>query len=160
MEDDYNDYNDYSDNDNFAEEFAVHERVSTGLMGDSDVFQNPKDRFSRFVSIQVEYLIKKGYLSIEDREKLFDHIPNINKIEYKNATGYIFGYMVSGGGKNISKESCKRIFKISKIVFNNNDNIFDINVSEVDIIRYGRYWIKFLSSKIFIYVIYKNAYYV
>jgi hypothetical protein len=106
---DYEEYNDdYNENveNMFGQERNVYERV--GMRGDINVDidmigmekkksqKTPLERFIESVNaISLNLISTENIIDQIDRKILLESIKNLEKPEYKNATGYIFGYIVT-----------------------------------------------------------------
>jgi hypothetical protein len=79
------------------------------------------------------YLMRyKSFFSDEDIRFILDTIYKIQEPKYLNPFGYILGYYVTQGNKKIIDTNLKDSFNIIK---------GESSISDVDIIRYARYWI-------------------
>lgn len=98
--------------------------------------KSPLERFIESVNaISLDLIARENILDETDKKILLENIKNLEKPEYKNATGYIFGYIVTNGGNEIDR------LKLSKLVSIIQKNLIeDTSVQAPDIIRYGRLW--------------------
>ncbi len=145
------DFDDYDDDYNeepmqeFRDERNAFERA--GIRNDVDIEiedieeksrtkKSPIERFIESVNaISLDIISRENILDENDRKILLEYIKKLEKPEYKNATGYIFGYIVTNGGNEIDK------LKLSKLVRLIQRNLIaDSSVQPPDIIRYGRLW--------------------
>lgn len=152
----YDDYNDYDeekeDNIEMQGEVNAFERVGIGRRNEFDFIdidnldkknklkKTPLERFYETVNHICDKLKEKNILAEGDIRLILDNIGNLDKPEYKNATGYILGYIVSRGDK-ITKQ---KIFKASDIL---QDFLEDNSVQIPDIIRYSRLWLNLNKIK-------------
>ena len=144
---DFDDYNDYEEEhvQEFRDERNAFERA--GIRNDIDVEiediekksrtkKTPLERFVESVNaISLDLINRENILDENDRKYILESIKNVDKPEYKNATGYIFGYIVTNGGNQINK------LKLSKLVSLIQKNLIsDNSLQPPDIIRYARLW--------------------
>ena len=155
-EDEYNEYNEY---ENQFEEEGENENENIGMGPEVNAFERmgvrndfnmpfmdnldkknklkktPLERFYESVNAICQKLLDKNKLSQGDIKFILESIGKIDKPEYKNATGYILGYIVSGGGNKINKKKLLEAIDLSS------DFLEDKSVQAPDIIRYSRLWI-------------------
>jgi hypothetical protein len=145
----YNEYNqyeeDYENEDNIQMEGEVNAFERVGLRNDFNMIdlenldkknklkKTPLERFYETTNAICQQLFDKNKLSEIDIKNILENIGKIDKPEYKNATGYILGYIVSNGGNKIIK---KKLLDSEDIL----DNLEDKSVQIPDIIRYSRLW--------------------
>lgn len=144
---DFEDYDDYNEEpvQEFRDERNAFERA--GFRNDLDINiedierksrtkKTPLERFIESVNaISLNLISTENIIDQNDRKILLESIKNLEKPDYKNATGYIFGYIVTKGGNEINK------LKLSKLVSLLRKNLIeDKSIQPPDIIRYGRLW--------------------
>jgi hypothetical protein len=140
-EDEYEDDDDYEENiGNFQQSIKAWERVGFGTSNLPDSsgkklkgIEDPIDRFKNsIISIALNF---KNYINIDssDIEILINNLSKLKYIHHKNPTGYVLGYIVTGGGKKINN---KIIEKIKSDILPNISNI-----KLEDVIRYSRLWL-------------------
>ena len=138
------DYSDYEEEDaNFGDEFAARDRVSTGLLGDTGEFSfDPKDKFTRRVYNITTTMIKKGRISTGDRDIIIEGISSLKNAGMRSASAFVLGYVASGGGRQVTREGWKRAYKYfqTDVKEDGQSSVWDSNLTQVDVIRYGRYW--------------------
>lgn len=99
---------------------------------------NPEERF--LIVLETVLRENSSKLKIQDSEldsmiqKLSDHAQNDPNIRYRNPLCYILGYIVTNGGRSIDMAKFTMIVKNLK-------QFEGSNITEPDVIRYGRYWI-------------------
>lgn len=97
---------------------------------------NASDEEKFAIILQAVYYTYDTVLNL-DRDDLWEMLQmiyNVDNIYYKNPVGYLFGYyIVDGKTKRINKT---KLDEIKGILKHNPD------ISEVDVIRYCRLWIK------------------
>ena len=81
-------------------------------------------------------------LSGEDLNRLIEIVDILDKVQYKNATGYILGYIASNGGENINKQNLNNVFK------NILKTVSDKSVGQEDVLRYARLWLSLARQNI------------
>jgi hypothetical protein len=112
-------------------------------------------------------LIDLGILSDKDQDTILEKMNSLERPEFKNATAYILGYIVSDGGSELYKDRYyialtligktikdEKIKKISnqnirnKIFYikRNKYTVEDSSVQSPDIIRYGRLWLNMYGN--------------
>ena len=151
-EDEYDEYNnqfdeeDYEKETNIATEGEVNAFERVGRRNDFDLLdiqnldkknklkKTPLERFYETVNAISRQLLELHKISDGDIKFILENIARLDKPEYKNATGYILGYIVSGGGNKINK---KKLLEVLDIL----DYLDDKSVQAPDIIRYSRLWI-------------------
>lgn len=127
----------------------------------SKLFRSDIEIFITDIVRITKELIDINVLNTNDQDIILDTISKLDKPEYKNATAYILGYIISQGGnklsidfyyltltllgKNIKDEKIKKITNDSiknKIysIKRNKFKVDDKSVESPDIIRYGRLW--------------------
>lgn len=78
------------------------------------------------------YLVRyKSYFSDEDIRFILDTIYKIDAPKYLNPFAYVLGYYITQGTKKIIDNNLKDSFNIIK---------GETSISDIDIIRYARYW--------------------
>ena len=145
-EDNYDNYDeDYEKEDIIQEEVNAFERVggrnnfdlldTENIDKKNKLKKTPLERFYETVNGVSQKLLEENKLSEGDIKIILQTIGLLDKPEYKNATGYILGYIVSGGGlSNINKT---KLFGAIELV----ENVLeDKSVQPPDIIRYARLW--------------------
>jgi hypothetical protein len=148
MEDFDDDYDyDYDDPDKeLREERNVFERV--GFRDDIDELdyfnmdekksrtkKTPLERFVESVNGITLDLMSKDILRDGDRKIILQNIQKIDRPAYKNPTGYILGYIVTGGGGDINKIQLSRMVNLIQ-----KELLEDKSVQPPDILRYARLW--------------------
>lgn len=122
---------DYDNEDPFGNEVNAFERAGFGRIGDATEarLKTPLDKFiSRIEAISLD-------LGLEtDINDLIEFTNKVPKIEMKNTTAYVLGYIASSGGYRITENSRKRAMDLLK-------RVEDKSVQPVDVIRYARFWI-------------------
>jgi hypothetical protein len=131
--------------------FKDLERVNVGNYKDLDIYvdiiggkQNKLFRSDIEVFVQTVYNVGKELIDAKvineaDLDNLLENMSRINKPQYKNATAYILGYIASGGGGDITKNSAKKALKL--ITPGKYDyQVEDRSVDCAAIIRYARLW--------------------
>jgi len=151
-EDEYNEYNEYENQFeeetenigmeaevNAFERMGVRTEFNMPFMDNLDkknkLKKTPLERFYESVNGISLQLLEKNKLSQGDVTYILESIVKLDKPEYKNATGYILGYIVSGGGNKINK---KKLLEVIELL---TDFLEDKSVQAPDIIRYSRLWI-------------------
>lgn len=98
--------------------------------------QDPLERFQIQVDAVSRNLNSKQGISINQItiNLLVEKARKLKKVQYKNATAYILGYLASKGGRDIEEDHVKDIF--AKYLPYVKENF----VRKPDIIRYARLW--------------------
>lgn len=102
---------------------------------------SPTDKFYIKAYQTVNKINDDGVIKItqQDMRIMADKSLNVKELQYKNAVGYILGYIVSMGGQRIDKARLKKVIdEVLPVVGE------DGGVEPPDVIRYARYWIEFL----------------
>ena len=150
-EEDYNEYEDeyedeYEKEDNIEMKGEVNAFERTGIRNDfnmldvenldkkSKLKKTPLERFYESVNGICQQLLERNKLVEGDIRIILENIGQLDKPEYKNATAYILGYIVSGGGNKINKK--KLLDAIDLLEY-----LEDKSIQAPDIIRYSRLWI-------------------
>jgi len=154
-EDEYNEYNEYNEYENEFEEegenigmeaevnaferMGVRTEFNMPFMDNLDkknkLKKTPLERFYESVNAICLQLLEKNKLSQGEVTFILESIIKLDKPEYKNASGYILGYIVSEGGNKINKN------KLLEAIDLTTDFLEDKSLQAPDIIRYSRLWI-------------------
>lgn len=141
------DDDEYDDENMFQAERKAYERAGYGGTT-SDVLglrmtkaiQDPNERFNERLN-GVFGDLRNNFENItitnNDMEKLREKIESVDRIEYKNPTAYVLGYLATSGGKKIDDKILQDIFGIL-------GKISDLSVKQEDVIRYCRLWTEVL----------------
>lgn len=168
MSEDYEDFDEYN-YDNIDDTIEMRADINAGERTtyrndiDVDYLLEKKDRLFK---TSLEYMVTKvnaitlelisnNVLSMDDLQVILGNIKNLDKPEFKNATGYVLGYIASNGGRKITELSMNSAFCLLNH-YNNPESqqyckenkykktnyvIEDPLVLEYDVIRYARLWI-------------------
>jgi len=102
----------------------------------------PEDRFAKYVdAITRKFISNGGNLSEQDLTVMLDSVIFISKIKFLNPTAYILGYLASNRGEKLKKEVVKNV------ILKDLPRIADSSVTAPDVVRYARYWVKYLKQK-------------
>ena len=138
-------HDDYEELDepNFEKEVKAFERVGkfgklSELISDSKNLSKT-DRFLIAVSsFGQELMEQKIGITEDDLNIILTKTEKVQKLEFKNAKGFVLGFYGTKGGKGIDARNVTHIFE--KIL----PKIKDSGVEKADVIRYCRFWNKFL----------------
>ena len=94
-----------------------------------------KDPIKSFKDIMSAVSIDLG-LSQDDISNMKNSLSKVNKIQYKNPTAYVLGYLAANRGSNddLNKNTVISVFKRFL------PRVSDASVHEADIVRYARLW--------------------
>ena len=101
--------------------------------------QTPLGRFCLFI-YAISYGIKADCHSIDEEgiKTLLSLSQKIPRVEFKNPTAFVLGYIATRGGRyNITRDSLSSVWKCYQQMHNINK---DESITEEDIIRYARFW--------------------
>lgn len=143
--------------------------IYTDMIGgkSSKLFRSDIEIFITDIVKITKELIEINIITDKDQNNILENMNNLQKPEFKNATAYILGYIVSQGGFKLSKDFYyltlvligknlkeDKILKISNEMVKN--KIFSIirtkyrmedkSVESPDIIRYGRLWLNMYGN--------------
>lgn len=154
----YDDYDDYEykedESKNFQAEVDAYDRVgpsgrlaellSTTVTDMNRLGQEnipPEDRFLIMVDAVSRRLNTDGIANISqnDIDTMLEKTQIIPEIKYKNVFAYILGFLASNGG---SKMDQTNVMYVLNTVLPKLDG--EGGVEKPDVIRYARYWMKFL----------------
>lgn len=136
---------------NMQATFKDLDRINVGNYKDLDIYidaiggkQNKLFRSDIEIFVQTVYSVGKEFIdnniiSPIELDILLESMSKINKPQYKNATAYILGYIISNGGKDITKINAKKAFSLitpGKSPY----LVEDKSVDCAAIIRYARLW--------------------
>jgi hypothetical protein len=96
----------------------------------------PQDKFIKTVESFIYEYGDVFDISPNDSQILIDKINLIKDIQYKNPICYVLGYMATNGGIEFNKKTVKKIF----------NNLDKIKIKNVDVIKYGRFWLDFKNE--------------
>ena len=154
-EDDYGDYSgddieyDGDSGEEWTTEFKDRERTggsigcwATDNKGVPLKTQSPLGRFclkvdavSRNISSECNFPISQGEI-----QKLLEKSQELHRVEFKNPTAFVLGYLATlGGTKVIKKSALDSVWGCYKKLQNVNT---DFTIKKPDIIRYARLWHK------------------
>jgi hypothetical protein len=131
----------------YKDERDIYDRVSflanemLGEYTDPQNLRDPVQKLIAFVKI-IALELKQCHIDIStnDISTIIDFIPNIVKPETKNPTGIILGFWVVDNKTSINIEKLNSLkTKIKKLKY---------TIKLHDVIRYARYWILHIYSKI------------
>ena len=88
-EDEYDEYNNQFDEEDYEKE--------TNLDKKNKLKKTPLERFYETVNAISRQLLELHKISDGDIKFILENIARLYQPDYKNATGYILGYIVSGG---------------------------------------------------------------
>lgn len=140
--DEYNYFEDENDSDNDFDvkaERKAFERVSyehpllAGLSGvdKKKIIKDLSDQEKFAMNVNIYLVRYKSYFSDEDIRFILDTIYKIDAPKYLNPFAYVLGYYITQGTKKIIDNNLKDSFNIIK---------GETSISDIDIIRYARYW--------------------
>ncbi len=156
-DEDYEENNSYSDEEwkqdlgdpDLSSEFKDRERVGgisgcwlTGIDGKPLKTQTPLGRFCLKVDAVSRNINSSCFgFNISDREiqKLLDKSQELERVEFKNPTAFVLGYLATdSGNREITPTSLKSVW----ICYQRLGGIHkDLSIKKPDIIRYARLWI-------------------
>jgi len=124
--------------DEFGDEFDAINRTSLAPIGLTD--ERPKDQKSRF-QLEVYNITNalRGQLGPSAITEILSHIDNLPKVEAKNPTAYVLGYVAYGGQRTVTRANAAKAFKLLP-------EVQDQLVTPPDVIRYARLWIQTTSE--------------
>lgn len=127
---------DYEEDD---EGKLVSERTAaerTGKLGGGlrDV-SDPTENFVNRILDVCAQLEGRNFLKSGDCGKIIDPIKSLPRIEFKNATTYVLGYIASKGGREITRDTIANATKAVRSI-----ETFKEIITVDDIIRYAYYW--------------------
>ena len=140
-------YDDYEEEDIYKEEIGVYDRVGMpgeilGSIGGPEGIKesNIQEPLERFISITngiSRNLMGQGkQISERDINILIKKAYKLDKVEFKNPTAYILGYIASSGGQEIKEELFRyTVIEILPVMTEG-------SVLPPDILRYARLWMK------------------
>jgi hypothetical protein len=98
--------------------------------------RDPKTIFRIKVNaISLDIMKNTNAINKDDIRILISKISSLKYVEFKNPTGYVLGYIVTDGGKRITKKNVDFVFKTIL------PTVQDKSVKEPDVIRYSRLWL-------------------
>lgn len=143
---DDNDFSDLEEKQVYQSEFKAFERASAGKLGTKSIrdIHDPKERFQAQIDAISRSLAditdSTDSISEQDILDMGDMTSRVNKIEYKNPTCYVLGYIASTKGTKITQKSVDHVF--DKIL----PYIKDKSVKQEDVLRYARLWLNLVKS--------------
>lgn len=136
MDEDYDDI----ERPDYQPEYRAFERAGpVSLISDKSTrnIQDPVERFQSQVDGISRSLADNGASIAEsDIARMLEKISSLNKVEYKNPTAYVLGYLASTRGTEITQSSTSNVF--DKVL----PSARDRSVKPEDVLRYARLWIK------------------
>lgn len=143
----------YDEKDDFQMEIGAYERVGHGgklnelLIGTnygdkpSHEVISPEDRFLIYVDANARRFNTDHIVEITDNDinTMLEKSKLIPEVKYKNPIAYILGYLASNGGSELKHD---RVMYIIRRILPKLDG--EGGVMAPDVIRYARYWVKFL----------------
>ena len=123
------------DNENkLVDEGNVADRTGKPGRGLRDV-SDPTENFVNRILGVCDQFEGKNFLKSGECEKIIDPIKSLPRIEFKNATTYVLGYIASKGGREITRETIANATKAVRSI-----ETFKELITVDDIIRYAYYW--------------------
>ena len=127
----------------YEPEINVFERV--GLPGDmfginpltmaEKIAMSPLDKFKMDVRIVARQLDSWDIdISNDDIIKMIETAVKVDKVEHKNPTAYVLGFLASNGGRKLDHKLFKYV--VDQVI----DKTEKGNVKPADVIRYARLW--------------------
>ena len=114
----------------------------TGVDGQPLKTQTPLGRFCLKVDAVSRNINSTCRFSLPDEQiqTLLDKSQELHRVEFKNPTAFVLGYLATGKGTiGITKTSLSNVWKC----YESTDGINkDLSIREPDIIRYARLWVK------------------
>ena len=99
-----------------------------------------KDQFKiKVQAIAEEVSDVRGCLSRRDIASIIEPINDLSHIQYKNAKGFVLGFIGSSGGRSITKESIEKAIDCRERLIHP-ESIHEDIVTDEDIIKYSFYW--------------------
>lgn len=147
------DYGDFNEEQEYEAESNAYDRVGPGgkmsellqsTSGDQKL-SNPnmsqEDRFIILVDAAARDLNQRGIAAITDSdiETIRNSTQKITGLKYKNYLAYILGYLASDGGKDLKPKIVKNVIENILPKLNGEAGVYP-----ADVIRYARFWNKFL----------------
>lgn len=137
MSDDYDyDIDEYAaEGEEIMNEFDIYQRTAVGTLSLST-----EDKFLTQVSIICNNNKDKLGLSDSNITSMITKSDMFKQKDYLNPLGYIFGYIATNGGNNMTVPDIKRTFNLIS-------QIDEGIITETDIVRYARLWM-FTTGKL------------
>lgn len=99
-----------------------------------------KDQFKiKVQAIAEEISGVRGCLTASDIASIIEPINDLSYIQFKNAKGFVLGFIGSSGGRNITKASISKAIECRENLVHPESFHEDI-VTDEDIIKYSFYW--------------------
>lgn len=137
----YEDYSDGSDIERprYEAEYKAFERAgAVGIIPDKNLrnIQDPLERFQTQVD-GISRSLTDNAVSITESDitKMLEKATVLNKVEHKNPTAYVLGFLASTRGSKITETSTSDVF--NKIL----PYVKDRSVNPEDVLRYARLWL-------------------
>jgi len=98
-----------------------------------------EDRFLIFTDAFCRKLTSEGIVTVTERDitNILRSSQKLPHIRYKNYVAYVLGYLASQGGRDLSAKNVRDVLNLLP-------KIKEGGVTPPDIIRYARFWTKFL----------------